>query len=171
MFDPTIGEREAAVADNLHFYPFGLGTERDEQSTKSFKTLDTLTRQHLHSEHNIDILKMDVEGGEWKILPGLFSSPWFTRGKVKQFVLEVHFTSEDVLEQVATLSALPRLGYALFAADENWRWSSVIRVNGVDILNCLELSYVYVGASVALGGRAPQPTNAFWQREVTRRRH
>jgi hypothetical protein len=44
-----------------------------------------------HQGRDIDILKMDIEGSEWDVLPQLLDSVWFREARVKQLVLEVHF--------------------------------------------------------------------------------
>ena len=111
----------------------------------------------------------DIEGDEWALLPSLLNSVWFTEGRVRQFVMEIHLRPERVpIERDLTLlTELKRLGYHLFNRDENWRQSPRIPVTVVggslwrrsvnaQIYQCLELSYVFVGPSL-LGGLWPPP--------------
>jgi hypothetical protein len=93
----------------------------------------------------------------------LVDSNWFKQGRVKQLVIEVHFRSNGEFSQTnnndavpvevdaALLSKLTNAGFSLFNLDENWKYSSVLRMNGLRMYNCLELSYLFVGT----GNSAP----------------
>lgn len=171
MFDPTIpGENDQIVAKNIRFWSVGLGTsDADNRNSQGWKvsTLDSIARTLGHADSHISVLKMDIEGGEWNILPILFQSPWFREGRVGQILIEAHFTQDRALEQIAILGRLEELGYHIFAMDENWRFSGIIRVNGNDFLDCLEISFVYTGKSAQ--SNLMLPTNAYWLREHQRR--
>jgi hypothetical protein len=157
MFDPTIGRPRQDLSPNLHFRPIGIGVRDESRSNVfEFRTLDSIAELLGHTNSIIDVLKIDVEGDEWKVLPTLFASKWLKQGKVRQLVLEVHFRPHrvDVSEDISSLIQLNDLGYHLWNREENWRYSSPIRIGAHSMFRCLELSYVFVGPSVE-GGHSP----------------
>lgn len=72
-------------------------TSTDESDNKwetrdaYFRTLDTIRDILGHQGRAIDVLKLDIENSEWKILQDLLSSPEKSRALdgVKQIALEV----------------------------------------------------------------------------------
>ncbi len=143
------------VAAHVHFYPYGLASKNSVQKVGGVKwtmrTLDAIAEELGHADRDIDVLKMDIEEAEWGVLPTLLESTWFTRGRVKQFLIEVHFSSSGVQRQLAMLRRLSALGYELINRDENWRYSMPMRGMG-DLFDCMELSYVWVGRSASAAG-------------------
>jgi len=133
-FDPSI-HREAGDLDvGVHFEPFGIGSKDEisepivvkggpfdgETQIWKMKTLKTLMSMHGHS--HLDILKMDVEGGEWGPLTQLSGL------SIGQIVMEVHFsnselrpgTMEDEQQEIATLLNLQHKdGYRLWNRVDN----------------------------------------------------
>jgi hypothetical protein len=170
MFDPSIGEAEQTIAKNMRFMPLGLAnSEHIAENGWAMGTLDSVVQKAGHSGRSISVLKLDIEGHEWKTLPGLIDSSWFREGKVKQLLIEAHFSQERAAEQFAVLGKLESLGYHVFAMDENWRYSDVIQVNGRFVLDCLEISFVYKGdGKVPLASVEMQPSNPYWHREKKR---
>jgi hypothetical protein len=170
MFDPTLpSEPEQKVADRMFFWPWGLAAS--DSVTKAGWTVKTLSSIAQHLGHMnvmaIDILKVDIEGDEWNILPDLFKSTWFVDGRIKQFVIEAHLSVSHAASQLRILTQLQQLGYVLHARDYNWRYSSLIYVDGHVMMECLELSYVYVGRETPGKVVEPlpsRPANAFWKR-------
>ncbi|XP_060567515.1 uncharacterized protein LOC132726252 [Ruditapes philippinarum] len=53
------------------------------------KTLASIRRYLNHSFTTLDILKLDIEGDEWKAIPQILST--ISNKYIKQIVLEVHF--------------------------------------------------------------------------------
>jgi hypothetical protein len=170
LFDPTLpSESEQKVANRMYFHPWGLASS-DTVTPAGWvvKTLSSIAQRLGHANvPAIDIVKIDIEGDEWNVLPGLLASTWFADGRVKQFVIEAHLSANQAASQLRILAKLLQMGYALHARDYNWRYSGLIYVDGHLMMDCLELSYVYVGRSVAgaVSNQLPaKPVNAFWNR-------
>jgi hypothetical protein len=89
MFDPFVGRarRRETVAPRLDFHALGIW----HADTAVLRTLDSIAAQLGHANRTIDILKMDVEGVEWRALPQIFASEpaWLARGRVRQLLMEV----------------------------------------------------------------------------------
>ena len=134
-FDPSIHRKASDLDTNVHFEPFGIGA-KDEMSDPivvkggpwngetqvwTMKTLQTLMAHHGHT--HIDVLKMDVEGGEWGPLAQLAAIPT----SIGQIVMEVHFsnselrpgTVEDEEQEISTLMKLHQEGYLLWNRVDN----------------------------------------------------
>lgn len=88
-FDPSTTMKEHEHSPGIHFHPIGLG-DRDEVNDEKWvmRTLKSIKEQLGHSQRNIDILKIDIEAGEWKALPDIISSGQL-KG-VKQLIMEFH---------------------------------------------------------------------------------
>jgi hypothetical protein len=136
----------------VHFYPYGLASKNSVLPVGgvrwTMRTLDAIAEELGHADRDIDVLKMDIEEAEWGVLPTLLESAWFTRGRVKQFLIEVHFSSSGLQRQLAMLRRLSSLGYELINRDENWRYSMPMRGMG-DLFDCMELSYVWNGRAAS----------------------
>lgn len=61
-FDPTSNATEGQVRKGLHFYRYGLGGGDFESEIGPLKTLASI--MHMLNHTSIDILKIDIEGGE-----------------------------------------------------------------------------------------------------------
>ncbi|MPC70118.1 hypothetical protein E2C01_064356 [Portunus trituberculatus] len=82
----------AVVQDTINMTAAdGPGVEWEVREAH-FRTLDTIREVLDHTRRPIDVLKLDIENWEWKVMGGLLSSP--SRAKVlddvKQIALEIH---------------------------------------------------------------------------------
>ena len=86
QFDHTIDLKERCCA-NTEFYKIGLTHKRNHNS-KNLLTLDEIAKKCNVTENASVILKVDIEGGEWKV----FSDPNVvkTLTKFRQIVFEGH---------------------------------------------------------------------------------
>lgn len=84
MYDPTV-EKVNLSKDNLFFYQIGVGKKKNIK-----KKIDTL-KNILDFNHFKDcedmILKMDIEGAEWDVLPDLSDD---ILNRFRQIVFEFH---------------------------------------------------------------------------------
>lgn len=100
---------------NIHFYPIGLGARNEVlklgegRQINSMNLKDNITRfeimklssiyrmlSPMHGEEPIiDYLKIDIESGEWDVIPELIESGILDR--VRQMGIEIHLTSGENL--------------------------------------------------------------------------
>ena len=86
QFDHTIDLKERCCA-NIEFYKIGL-THKKIHNSKNLLTLDEIAKKCNVTENASAILKVDIEGGEWKV----FSDPNVVKTLIKfrQIVFEAH---------------------------------------------------------------------------------
>jgi Methyltransferase FkbM domain len=72
----------------------------------------------------VDILKADIEGAEFDVIPMLIESGLL--GKVKQIVLKVHFNKDKLRDNLKVIKALEDQGFVRFAIRPNIFWSTEI---------------------------------------------
>lgn len=98
----------------------------------------------------IDILKLDIEGAEWTVLPDLFSSG--TLNNVKQLVIEIHFGSKHFFhtnwglvspkDQLKVLRLLYDGGFRMFMHEHNiaaLQYSNITSSTYVSTVNVISL--------------------------------
>lgn len=86
MYDHTVSKNDLPVLnDRLHFFSTGL-SESDSKDNK-FMSLNEMLRQNDHVKRNDMILKMDIEGAEWRVLKHLDDK---VLQCFDQFVVEYH---------------------------------------------------------------------------------
>jgi hypothetical protein len=86
QFDHTINLERKCCA-NIEFYKIGL-THKKIHNSKNLLTLDEIAKKCNVTENASAILKVDIEGGEWKV----FSDPNVVKTLIKfrQIVFEAH---------------------------------------------------------------------------------
>ncbi len=78
-----------------------------------------------HEVDAVDLVKIDVEGGEWEVLRGIEDSDW---SRVRQLVIEVH----DIAGRLARMTDLLRSkGYVVTTEQDDW---ALLRLMGVSML-------------------------------------
>ncbi|XP_060579677.1 probable methyltransferase-like protein 24 [Ruditapes philippinarum] len=97
-FDPSLSTNGVKIPKGVNFHLIGLSdsdsmvpappTLRDF-STWEMKSLSSIRRSLNHKKRYIDILKIDIEGWEWKALPAAIQSRDLSY--VRQICLEIHF--------------------------------------------------------------------------------
>ncbi|XP_053391055.1 probable methyltransferase-like protein 24 [Mercenaria mercenaria] len=89
-FDPSIPIAGHHIPDGIHFHLIGL-SEADSKSKLGWemRELSTIRKNLNHTDTILDILKLDIEGYEWKAIPQIISSGCYKY--VRQLVIEVHF--------------------------------------------------------------------------------
>ena len=78
----------------------------------------------LHGDMPIDMLKADIEGAEFDVIPLLIESGILD--KVKQIALEVHFKKEKLRDNLKVIKALEDKGFVRFAIRPNIFWPTEI---------------------------------------------
>mmetsp|Transcript_9431 Transcript_9431/g.12998 ORF Transcript_9431/g.12998 Transcript_9431/m.12998 type:complete len:626 (+) Transcript_9431:198-2075(+) len=101
-FDPTPGlfdARSSWFKPGMHFEVIGLGPTGGSIDNPEFnlvlngQQVPSMSFGQLRAKYGhdtVDILKIDVEGAEWKALPYLLSEPSFNTSGVKMILLEMH---------------------------------------------------------------------------------
>jgi len=115
------------------------------------KTITTFRNEKNHDV--IDVIKMDVEGGEWWALIPLLQSGIMAEGKVRQLILEFHFQPDVYRSYIHTLDKVefervaPQQGnrddFAIIHAIEEqgmklWKWQWNVFSHC-----CIEASFIY----------------------------
>lgn len=119
-FDPTLNAAKLAKVNavpGLHFTPVGLA-DRDGEMDIAGKvlpvsTLATLMRERGHTW--VDLLKVDIEGGEWAVLDGFVRNG--SALPVSQAQIEFHVDKPQVA--VETMAGLVGVGWRVFHVEEN----------------------------------------------------
>lgn len=84
MYDPTI---DALPQENDKFHFVKAGISGEEVAEKSLNTLEYFLAENGHTDKSNMILKMDVEGAEWKFLKTVFAE---TLNRFDQMLFEFH---------------------------------------------------------------------------------
>eukprot|EP01134_Creolimax_fragrantissima_P006414 CFRG6414T1 len=131
-FDPSMQLPDHKVDENVFYHNLGISASdaddltgvrmRDQVVQKwKVKTLKIIMQQLAVQE--LSVLKMDVEGFEWEVLPEILASG--VMAHVDQFVFEVHFFSrlyngkKTVQTWYKHLKALQEAGFVMFRSHEN----------------------------------------------------
>lgn len=115
----------------VHFKQYFISNEDDDTATPPRRTLSSLMQAVKHN--HIDVLKMDIEGGEWQIIANA-STPLPSIG---QFLAEVHEDSKSTVEaRVQRLHSffnmLEASGLRLFHREVNARYD----------VHCIEYAFI-----------------------------
>ena len=133
IFDPTLTFEQRKNVDNLlhdiHFHDIGLGSENGElriknrkslwtQKTKSIYKVQTLGSMMSNLGHTwIDVLKIDIEGGEWDIFKKLFESPQII--PATQIQIELHFLG-DAKTVLNFFENMEKRRFRVFSVEPNY---------------------------------------------------
>ena len=83
MYDPTV-DNITLNKDNLFFYKIGVGKEQN--ISKRIDTLENILNTNHFKKSKDMILKMDIEGAEWEVLPNLSDD---TLNRFRQIVFKL----------------------------------------------------------------------------------
>jgi Methyltransferase domain len=113
-FDPSMDQPDFDYSNHIHFFREGIGYEDTNGSRNTWKlnTLESIYERlkPIHGNRPIDILKIDVEGAEWKVIPQLIQSGMLKH--VRQLALEIHFldkATHSIVEMETRLKILKSL--------------------------------------------------------------
>ena len=119
-FDPTLNAAQQAkinAVPGLHFAPVGLADMDGDMDiagkVRPVRTLATLMRERGHAW--VDVLKMDIEGGEWAVLDGFVRNG--SALPVSQAQIEFHVDKPQ--DAVETMAGLVGVGWRVFHVEEN----------------------------------------------------
>jgi hypothetical protein len=133
IFDPTLtDEQKNNVYAFLHkseLHEIGLGESNGEfkignrkvlwtQKTKSAYQMKTLTTLMSELGHTwLDVLKIDIEGGEWNVFESLFAT--MHRIPATQIQIELHFLG-DVNSVLRFFTKMRDKGFRVFSVEPNY---------------------------------------------------
>jgi len=133
IFDPTLTAQQKnnmnSLLRNFQFHDFGLGSTNGEmkinsrkilwtQKTKSFFQVQTLATIMSNLGHKwIDVLKIDIEGGEWSVFEKLFEE--MKTIPVTQIQIELHFLG-DVKPVLNFFKNIGKKGFRVFSVEPNY---------------------------------------------------
>ena len=133
IFDPTLTSEQKNVLNNLlyssHFHDLGLGASDGElrirnrkhlwtQRTKSVYPVQTLGTIMASLGHSwIDVLKIDIEGGEWAVFEKLFEEVQIF--PATQIQIELHFLG-DAKVVLKFFNGMKEKGFRVFSVEPNY---------------------------------------------------
>ncbi|XP_067662378.1 probable methyltransferase-like protein 24 [Haliotis asinina] len=144
-FDPSMNRSSYQRSPLVHFYDLGIAESDRVVKGKGWqlRSLSSLKRQFNHTERIIDVLKMDVEGEEWRTIPQLVAS--WELNRVRQLLMEFHGafkTRASSLPALKLLADLHAMGFRKFYVHKNrvcrlrWKDYPVMRTS------CYEVHFV-----------------------------
>ncbi|MCC5851007.1 MAG: FkbM family methyltransferase [Verrucomicrobia bacterium] len=123
-FDGTLDFYAPLKDSSAHYTPVARYKKMDLEKTQApVRKLGTLMRELGHD--HIDLLKIDIEGGEYAVIPDMLESSI----PVKQFLLEFHhnYTTIPLQKTLEAIQSLRKAGYQIFAISERTYEMSFIR--------------------------------------------
>ena len=132
-YDHTV-KFPATRGQNTHFHKTGLGIG------SHLETLEALIKENNHTDHDIEYLKIDIEGGEF--LQGGFDD-WFKTDvlrNINQVALEIHTgypTSPKFKYMLTILQKMYKLGFRLISQEVNM-------ITGETFFYLIMLKYVFL---------------------------
>ena len=119
-FDPTLNDTQrarVAAVPAIHFAAIGLSNADGEVVIKGkpcpVRTLHTLMQENGHAW--IDLMKMDIDYGEWKVLDAMIAQG--RRMPLTQAQIEFHVVRPQAA--IETMAGLQALGMQAFHVEEN----------------------------------------------------
>jgi len=153
-FDPTPKSinwiSNQKLPDNFKFYSYGLDTNngfvtfflpenpnhisgtivkktdsKSEKISVPMKNITTITTELKHD--HIDLLKIDIEGSEYSVIPDIIAS----KIKIKQILIEFHhrFFEDGFKKNTDIINMLNDAGYKIFAVSDSLMEVSFINSN------------------------------------------
>lgn len=147
-FDPTVAKEkvDAVKPEYVNYHYYGLGRDSSNvPQVGQVHNITTVLQMLGHTDRVIDILKIDIEGGEWtSMTPALFECAW--PRNIRQILLEMHFRNPRTAESL--YMGLQHAGYTQFHKEPNIQFSDG---------SCIEVGFVLLDL--------PKP--AWWQNITT----
>jgi len=128
-FDCTIKGRVKGKPDFVHFHPFCVGGSN--VTGEDLYTYNQIVEKLGHTDRQVLVLKVDIEGWEWHFFPDYLTSPY---PRAKQILFELHVgvlpdgyrphgtVGEEVLHLMQHFDAN---GYTVFSRDPNYMYGPV----------------------------------------------
>ncbi|XP_067684513.1 probable methyltransferase-like protein 24 [Haliotis asinina] len=143
-FDPSMKTNSYQRSERVRFLNIGIGGENtvNEQNWE-MHTLGRLKDMLNHTEKVIDVLKMDVERGEWPSLPEMLASQ--SLSSVRQLLVEYHGQCTDrdqCIRRLKVLKDVQDLGFRKFYVHKNPVCQIEPTVFPVVRTQCYEVHYV-----------------------------
>lgn len=139
QFDHTIPH---FPLEHENFVSFKLGIAARRDAGENMRTLEDLISQNGHQGRTDLVLKMDIEGAEWRTIEAL---PLNILGQFSQIVAEFHGFSDmtNIARWNRRLTVLEKLNsvHQCIHVHAN-NWHSPVMIGGVMMPNLLELTYV-----------------------------
>ena len=133
MYDHTIKELPFIVP-KFHWKKIGL-SEKNE-GNNNMKTMNEIIKENGHMNEKNMILKMDIEGAEWKIFKSLEPEILI---KFKYIVVEFHFSNKIIANYLEVLKKINQT-HQIFHLHCN-NFCSFVNLEGYNICSALEISY------------------------------
>ncbi|XP_060571534.1 probable methyltransferase-like protein 24 [Ruditapes philippinarum] len=187
-FDPSRSVTGVTIPNEVNFHLIGLSgksyirsspenwrtLQKESRTDWKMQTLNEIIKSLNHTNRNIDILKIDIEGWEWSTLPEIITSGVLPY--VKQICIEIHFgygfqvlykakkpvavkfTSEkwgnvEIPDQLKVLRNLNDTGFRIFMIDPIRHWGTRhVHSPALDVDTLMELSLVNINKLAIVPG-------------------
>ncbi|CAD6572594.1 MAG: hypothetical protein CYPHOPRED_004889 [Cyphobasidiales sp. Tagirdzhanova-0007] len=122
-YGPQIEWLDEPLRKRAHFFPYGIASKDGHVDGTPFYTLKTLMKMNGHDW--IDILKVDVEGAEFQVLPDIIEEFGDNSLPFEQLLLELHVnevrpTAYDAKAFIGFWNTLEAAGLRAFASELNY---------------------------------------------------
>jgi hypothetical protein len=139
QYDPTV-EGPPTTHPKFQFRRVGIAAQTS--ADRAWCTLESLIVENGHEgQHNL-ILKMDIEGAEWDVLPSARAE---TLEQFSQVLVELHGLcdlddADKILRVLDTLAHLSRTHQSVHVHGNNW--AGIATIGGITIPDALEVTFV-----------------------------
>ena len=129
VLDQFTDKEDHDQSDKVHWMKVSVSDRNSDQDNKKMRTLSSVYQQLSsrpdHGDAVIDYVNLDLEGGEWQVIPQLVASGMI--GNIKQLNIEVHYSNQSVeamRSYVAVIKSLESAGMVRFGSRPNIFWPS-----------------------------------------------
>ncbi|XP_046548439.1 probable methyltransferase-like protein 24 [Haliotis rubra] len=146
-FDPTMKQDKEVKAKSVQYFDYALGNSLSKSSR--VMTLTEIRHALNHDETTIDVLRIDLNGREWKVLRYMIQNRELSQ--VRQLFVEyntdINPSTGELLRRLYTLKAIEEAGFKRFNIRKNQECT--LFMNGVPEelwtnidTGCYEVHYV-----------------------------
>ncbi|XP_048254957.1 probable methyltransferase-like protein 24 isoform X2 [Haliotis rufescens] len=154
-FDPSMNQKSYKRNEQVYFHNIGLSDVNvhipPNKTGWEMRTLGAIKQELGHAKRRVDVLKMDIEHWEWKVLPQAIASGFL--GDVTTLDLELHSwiikngynlepPAEVYVGYLRTLRQLHQLGFRIFLTHKNLGSCQYKSKYGMMRTSCQEIAMV-----------------------------
>eukprot|EP00923_Selenidium_pygospionis_P010397 GHVN01018075.1.p1 GENE.GHVN01018075.1~~GHVN01018075.1.p1 ORF type:complete len:292 (-),score=33.95 GHVN01018075.1:472-1347(-) len=163
-FDPSMKVKSHQRSDHVSFENIGLwGSNTVNKKGWKLETLGTILERHNDTDRLIDVLKFDIEHGEWPSFPTMFKEDSIRN--VMNLAFETHVGKDPkdrtakYMEAMEVHRELHRRGFRRFHYSDNMACKFTSPLSGKIYTSCSEFGYVNLGLTTTnMTTKSPHPS-------------